>query len=78
MDGVSIYKYINVLSGHLSGYKLSQKTFGAMVLRFADKDAQISFDNFISCAIKLKHMFRKLFCLFLFCFVFSTTFNMYC
>ena len=38
---------------------MSQKTFGAMVLRYADKDAKISFDNFIACAIKLKHMFGK-------------------
>lgn len=40
------------------GYKMSQKTFGAMVLRYADKDSKISFDNFIACAIKLKHMFE--------------------
>ncbi|XP_072031112.1 calpain-9-like isoform X3 [Amphiura filiformis] len=39
------------------GYKLSQKTFGAMVLRYADKESQITFDNFIASAIKLKHMF---------------------
>ena len=36
------------------------KIYEALVLRYADRDSQITFDNFISCAIKLRHMHGKL------------------
>lgn len=40
------------------GYKMSAKTFGAIVLRYADRNSHITFDSFIGVAIKLKFMFE--------------------
>ncbi|XP_071800051.1 calpain-9-like isoform X1 [Asterias amurensis] len=41
------------------GYRVSTKTLGAMVLRFANTSGQISFDDFICCTVKLKHMIES-------------------
>ncbi|PIK48449.1 putative calpain-9 isoform X1 [Apostichopus japonicus] len=39
------------------GYKMNSQVFGAIVLRYGDRNNQISYDSFIACAIKLKNMF---------------------
>lgn len=39
------------------GFKLSNATFGSLVLRYADKKGAVTFDSFIAAAIKLKFMF---------------------
>jgi len=55
-------------SGHFSGYELrealasigyrvSNATFNAVVVRFSDKEGNIRFDDFVMCYIKLKTLF---------------------
>lgn len=39
------------------GYRMNSQVFGAIVLRYGDRNNNISFDSFIACAIKLKNMF---------------------
>ncbi|XP_041468634.1 calpain-A-like isoform X3 [Lytechinus variegatus] len=41
------------------GFKLSNETFSALILRYADKRGMITFDSFIGAAIKLKYMFTS-------------------
>ncbi|XP_038074057.1 calpain-B-like isoform X3 [Patiria miniata] len=41
------------------GYTVSNKTFGALVLRFANRKGVINLDEFISCVIKLKHLIES-------------------
>ncbi|XP_077989638.1 calpain-9-like [Glandiceps talaboti] len=41
------------------GYTVSEKTFGALVLRYGDKNQLIDFDSFIQCAVKLEGMFSE-------------------
>ncbi|XP_072031118.1 calpain small subunit 2-like [Amphiura filiformis] len=40
------------------GYQLNPKIFAAMVLRYTNKESQITFDNFMACAAKLRHMYH--------------------
>ncbi|XP_077996689.1 calpain-1 catalytic subunit-like isoform X2 [Glandiceps talaboti] len=40
------------------GYRVSSRTFGALVLRYGDQKQLVDFDSFIQCAIKLKGMFN--------------------
>lgn len=42
-----------------SGFKLSNKTFSTLVMRFANRKGEIEFGDFILCAIKLKTMLGK-------------------
>ncbi len=44
----------------LTGIKVSNSTFNALVMRYADQKGRIEFDDFIHCAIRLKSMFGKL------------------
>ncbi|CAK9301677.1 unnamed protein product [Gordionus sp. m RMFG-2023] len=44
---------------HSAGYKLNSNVFKSMVLRYRNKENQISFNDFIVCAIKLKGMIEK-------------------
>lgn len=41
---------------HASGFKLSNRTFSTLVMRFSDKAGEIEFSDFMLCAIKLKTM----------------------
>ncbi|XP_030855129.1 calpain-9-like isoform X2 [Strongylocentrotus purpuratus] len=41
------------------GFKLSNESFSALILRYADKKGTVSFDSFIAAAIKLKYMFTS-------------------
>ncbi|CAK9301675.1 unnamed protein product [Gordionus sp. m RMFG-2023] len=44
---------------HSVGYKLNSNVFKSMVLRYRNKENQVSFNDFIMCAIKLKGMIEK-------------------
>ncbi|XP_071159192.1 calpain-9-like isoform X9 [Mytilus edulis] len=41
---------------HASGFKLSNRTFSTLVMRFSNKAGEIEFSDFMLCAIKLKTM----------------------
>ncbi|XP_062596941.1 calpain-B-like isoform X11 [Saccostrea cucullata] len=41
---------------HASGFRLSNRTFSALVMRYSSKDGQIEFGDFILCAIRMKTM----------------------
>ena len=41
---------------HASGFKLSNRTFSTLVMRFSNKSGEIEFSDFMLCAIKLKTM----------------------
>ena len=39
-----------------AGYRLPLRVCTTLVLRYASRDGEISFDDFIGCAVKLKTM----------------------
>ncbi|XP_061172464.1 calpain-B-like isoform X6 [Saccostrea echinata] len=41
---------------HASGFRLSNRTFSALVMRYSSKDGQVEFGDFILCAIRMKTM----------------------
>jgi len=41
-----------------AGIKVSNSTFNALVMRYADRDGRIYFDDFIHCAVRIKTMFE--------------------
>lgn len=41
---------------HASGFKLSNRTFSALVMRYSNKEGILEFGDFIVCAIRLKTM----------------------
>ncbi|KAL5008174.1 hypothetical protein ScPMuIL_013755 [Solemya velum] len=41
---------------HGSGFRLSNRTLSALVMRYSDKEGQIAFGDFVLCAIRLKTM----------------------
>ena len=43
---------------HTVGFKVSNATFKAMVMRYSGKDGKIAFDDFILCVVRLKSMFE--------------------
>ena len=43
-----------------AGYKLNNHICNALVLRYGDKEGQVSFDDFILCSVKLKTMMGKI------------------
>jgi len=40
-----------------AGMRVSNMTFNAMVMRYADQSGKLEFDEFIHCAVRLKNMF---------------------
>jgi len=40
------------------GYRLHPEIYKTMVLRYANKDQEITLDNFLACATKLRHTFE--------------------
>jgi len=49
-----------------SGYRVSNATFNAIVMRYSDKNGHIKFNDFVAAYIKLKTLFGKSFLLFLY------------
>lgn len=45
----------------LLGFRISNATFNAIVMRHSDKDGYVRFDDFVSCYIKLKTLFGEYF-----------------
>lgn len=43
----------------LTGLKVSNATFNAIVMRYSDNDGHVRFDDFVACFIKLKGMFGE-------------------
>ncbi|XP_056021322.1 calpain-B-like isoform X16 [Ostrea edulis] len=41
---------------HASGFRLSNRTFSALVMRYSSKDGNVEFGDFILCAIRMKTM----------------------
>ena len=41
------------------GFKLSNATFRCLVLRFANQEGNIEFDDFVLCAVRLKSMYGR-------------------
>ena len=41
------------------GFKLSNRTFSTLVMRFSNKSGEVEFSDFMLCAIKLKTMLGK-------------------
>lgn len=41
---------------HASGFRLSNRTFSALVMRYSSKNGNIEFGDFILCAIRMKTM----------------------
>ena len=48
-----------VLISHSSGFKLSNRSLSAIILRYSNKKGEIEFDDFVLCAIRLKTMICK-------------------
>jgi len=44
-----------------SGYRVSNATFNAIVMRYSDKDGHVKFNDFVAAYIKLKTLFGKSF-----------------
>ena len=43
-----------------SGFRTSNSTFNAMVMRYSDNEGHVVFDDFVASYVKLKSMFSKL------------------
>jgi len=55
-----ICKMMVMLYIELLGFRVSNATFNAIVMRYSDKDGHIVFDDFVSLYIKLKTLFGQL------------------
>ena len=42
-----------------SGFRTSNSTFNAMVMRYSDNEGHVVFDDFVASYVKLKSMFSK-------------------
>lgn len=42
-----------------SGFRLSNRSLSAIILRFSNKKGEVEFDDFVLCAIRLKTMLGK-------------------
>ncbi|ELU07534.1 hypothetical protein CAPTEDRAFT_167979 [Capitella teleta] len=43
---------------NLTGLRVSNSTFNAIVMRYSNKEGQVRFDDFVACVIKLRTMFE--------------------
>ena len=53
---ISSYELRSALQ--LLGYRVSNSTFAAIVIRYKNKEDQITFDDFVMCCLKLKATFH--------------------